>query len=211
MAKRELTEINAGSMADIAFLLLIFFLFTTTMDTDLGLVRKLPPWNDEPEQTDTEKIKKRNILVVLVNRYDQLLVGGEVSKVEDLRERTKEFLTNPLNKDDLPEKKQLSELRDKAAASGKDKLATKFQKALKDVGDMGISKGVVSLQNDRSTTYKTYVEVQNELVAAFNELRNELSRRVYKSDYDELTKEEQGVIKTVYPLAISEAEPKNVR
>ena len=97
-------EINAGSMADIAFLLLVFFLVTTTMDSDFGLSRKLPP----PLEVDQEiiDIKQRNVLTVLVNANDQLLVKGELMQIEDLKEKAKEFIANPKNSDDLPEKKQ---------------------------------------------------------------------------------------------------------
>ena len=96
MAKREIQEINAGSMADIAFLLLIFFLVTTTMDTDSGIVRKLPPM-PETEIQDDIQIKERNIFVVLVNRDNKLLVEGELMDIKNLREAAKEFIVNPNN------------------------------------------------------------------------------------------------------------------
>ena len=104
MARRELQEINAGSMADIAFLLLIFFLVSTTMDTDMGIVRKLPPMPEEETQEDQVEVRERNIFVVLVNRYDKLFVEGETMELKDLREATKEFIVNPNNDPDLPAK-----------------------------------------------------------------------------------------------------------
>ena len=103
MARREIQEINAGSMADIAFLLLIFFLVSTTMDTDSGILTKLPPMPEE-KQDEQVDVKERNIFVVLVNRNDQLLVEGELMNIRDLRVAAKEFIVNPNNDPDLPAK-----------------------------------------------------------------------------------------------------------
>ncbi len=165
MARRELQEINAGSMADIAFLLLIFFLVTTTMDTDSGIVRKLPPM-PENDQVDDVQIKERNIFVVLVNRENQLLVEGEPMQMIDLREAAKEFIINPNDDVDLPAKEI---------------------KNFDLIGPMEVtSKHVISLRSDRGTSYETYIAVQNELAAAYNELRNGLSMRKFGKKYDEL-------------------------
>ncbi len=189
MAKRELQEINAGSMADIAFLLLIFFLVATTMDIDSGLARKLPPMPDENQQNDDSKVKERNVFVVLINSHNQLLVEGQLMQVRDLREKTKEFIVNPLDKPDLPEKKPTE---------------------INYFGLYPVSKGIVSLQNDRGTSYKTYLSVQNELVAAYNELRNELAMQKWGKPFNDLTEDQQNAIKDIYPQRISEAEPKNI-
>jgi len=94
-------EINAGSMADIAFLLLIFFLVTTTIVEDKGLLVKLPPWSDEPPEIT--KLKTRNVFSVLVNASNQLLVRGVPTDIKDLKDRTKEFIMNPSRQDDLAE------------------------------------------------------------------------------------------------------------
>ena len=91
--KRGVPEINAGSMADIAFLLLIFFLVTTTMDVDKGLLVKLPPWSEEAQEPPQD-IKEKNIFVVLVNAQDQLLVEDEYATLEDVRRMAKEFIDN---------------------------------------------------------------------------------------------------------------------
>ena len=183
MAKRALPEINAGSMADIAFLLLIFFLVTTTMDVDSGINRKLPPWNDE--QIDPPPIKKKNIFTVLVNSNDQLLVEDEYMDIKDLREATKRFLNNN--------------------GSGKcDYCRGALQSP---TSSDSPDKAIVSLQNDRGTSYNMYIAVQNELAAAYNELRNELAQRRYGKDYEELTGEAQEEIQDAYPQKISEAEP----
>ncbi len=188
MAKREVQEVNAGSMADIAFLLLIFFLVTTTMDTDTGLARLLPPpVEDEPE--DTPPIKERNVFTVLINSQNQLLVEGKPMEVRDLTEATKEFILNPMDDETLPEKKEIE---------------------VELLGVQEVTKGVISLQNDRDTEYQTYLMVQNELQRAYNELRDDLAKRKFGKTYDELEKEEQKAIREVYPQKISEAEPKNI-
>lgn len=188
MARRELQEINAGSMADIAFLLLIFFLVTTTMDTDSGISRTLPPPNpDDTEQPP--KINERNIFVVLVNRNDQLLVDGDVTEIDDLTERAKEFIENPRNLDDLPEKET---------------------KEIPYFGEYPVSKQIVSLRNDRGTSYGMYIQVQNELTRAYNELRDDLANQKFGKKYDELEDDKQDAIKDIYPMRISEAEPKNI-
>ncbi|OFX23253.1 MAG: biopolymer transporter ExbD [Bacteroidetes bacterium GWA2_31_9] len=189
MGKREVPEINAGSMADIAFLLLIFFLVTTTMDVDSGLSRMLPPIVPPEQQKDDSKIKERNIFVVLVNRDNRLLVEGEPMKVKQLRKKAKEFIANPKNDEDLPEKK-----------------ATEIPF----FGTYPVSKQIISLQNDRGTAYGTYIAVQNELVAAYNELRDELAMQKFGKKFDDLNKEQANAIKDIYPQRISEAEPKNI-
>jgi len=189
---RPLQEINAGSMADIAFLLLIFFLVTTTMDVDSGITRRLPP----PEQPNQEKpppIKERNVYIVQINSYDQLAVEGELMHISKLCDGVKEFIANPANKDNLSEKKEKNNIL---------------------FGKIMISKGVVSLQNDRSTSYARYIQVQNELVRAFNELRDEFSMNKFGKLFNELDSEIDAdkikSVKEAIPVTISEAEPKNI-
>jgi len=195
-ARRQLQQINAGSMADIAFLLLIFFLVSSTMDTDMGIVRKLPPMPDEKQQQKDEvKVKERNIFVVLVNRNNQLLVEGELMDIKDLREKTKEFISNPNNDPNLPAKELIE---------------------VNYFGPIEVTKAhVISLQNDRGTSYEMYIAVQNELAAAYNELRDELATYKFGMEYSDLSgegevDERQKAIDEIYPMKISEAEPKNV-
>lgn len=192
MGKRKVQEINASSMADIAFLLLIFFLVTTTMSVDKGLSRRLPP----PLPPNMEKpdidVKKRNIFIVLVNSNNQLLVQGEALDVKQLKEKAKVFIQNEAADASLPEKVPVEVEFDGVKETV---LTTKNH--------------VISLQNDRGTQYQKYIEVQNELVAAYNELRNEMAQARFGMKYDELDENRQKAIQTIYPQKISEAEPKN--
>lgn len=187
MASRETPEVNAGSMADIAFLLLIFFLVTTTMDVDTGIGRKLPP----PVEDDTENdIKDRNVFNVLVSNSDRLMVEGEIGDIRTLKEDIKEFMTNPTNRDDLSEK----ELR-----------------FIDNYGEVEVSKGVVSLKNDRGTSYEMYIKVQNELTAAFAELKDEASLKFFGVKFINLVNDDKRkVVQRAVPMAISEAEPENI-
>ncbi|HHZ66076.1 MAG TPA: biopolymer transporter ExbD [Flavobacteriales bacterium] len=187
--KRGLEEINAGSMADIAFLLLIFFLVTTTMDVDSGLLRKLPPPLD-PEAPKPPPIKERNVFAVLVNRNDQLLVEGEIGNLKTLRAKAIEFVTNPYNKANLSAKKPAQDIEL--------------------IGMYEVSKGVVSLQNDRGTSYDMYIMVQNELVAAYREVRDDLSMQTFGKKYGTLNKAQAKAVRQAIPMMISEAEPRNI-
>lgn len=188
--RRVVEEINASSMADVAFLLLIFFLVTTTMDVDTGIARQLPPIPEKKDITSVE-INERNVFVVLINAQDRLLVNGKLMKIEELKEKAKEFIKSDPNNPKLPE---LEETK----IDGINKVVL-------------VSKGIISLQNDRGTTYGRYMEVQNELVAAYNELRDEAALIYFnKSKYDELRDYQQEAIRKLYPQRISEAEPKNV-
>ncbi len=191
MGKRKMEEINASSMADIAFLLLIFFLVTTTMSVDKGLSRRLPPLDPNMENKDTE-INERNIFVVLINSSNQLLVQGEFMEVYDLREKVKEFVKNEANDPAMPELAPTEVFIDGQMETF-----------------MTTKKHVVSLQNDRGTEYQKYIEVQNELVAAYDELREEFSRGRFGVSFEELEGENQKAVQTIYPQKISEAEPKN--
>ena len=183
---RKMPEIPSASLADIAFMLLIFFLVTTTMDVDSGLRRKLPQWMEE-EPEDTPQINERNVFVVKINKNNDLLVEGDYESIDNLRERAKEFMANPYNDETLPEKEPLE---------------------IPYFGEVMVTKGVISLQNDRDTKYGVYIAVQNELVAAINELRNELAKEKFGKAYEDLEDDQQNAIRKIYPSKISEAEPK---
>ena len=187
--QREVQEINASSMADISFLLLIFFLVTTSMATDEGLSRQLPPMPQPDQKKEIVDIKPRNIMTVLVNSNNELMVNGDIISVSELRGRAKEFIANKGNEENLPEKELIS---------------------IPYFGDVQVTNAhVISLQNDRGTDYSAYIEVQNELVAAYNELRNEVSKEKFGQAYEDLDKDKQDAVKKYYPQKISEAEPKN--
>jgi biopolymer transport protein ExbD len=192
MPRRELQPINAGSMADIAFLLLTFFLMATTMDIDTGLPRLLPPMPEKEQETQSE-IKERNVFVVLINKYDQVFAETKVVDISQLKELTKQFILNPNNDPELSEKQM--------------EYVDLF-------GNIMVSKGVISLQNDIGTSYGKYIEVQNELAAAVNELRNNLSMQKFGKRFDELNplnEREKRIIEAVkkaIPMPISEAEPR---
>ncbi|NCC72603.1 MAG: biopolymer transporter ExbD [Sphingobacteriia bacterium] len=188
MAK-PVQEINAGSMADIAFLLLIFFLVTTTMDVDTGISRRLPP-----PLTGDEKppdINERNIFTVMINNRDRLLIDNKPGDIRTLRQQTKEFLNNPQNLEDKPEM---------------------VLKNIPLLGEVRVPKNaVISLKNDRGTSYKMYIAVQNELTAAITELRNDLALEKFGRRFTDLTNEDQiKAIQDAIPIPISEAEPVDI-
>lgn len=185
---RSTPEINGGSLADIAFLLLIFFLVTTTMNVDTGLARMLPPMPEDKQQEEQD-VKQRNIFTVLINKSDRLLVEGMPLEVNMLRAKAKEFIVNPNDEADLPEKKSTE---------------------IEFFGTVRVAQGVISLQNDRGTSYRMYMLVQNELVAAYNELRDELATTKFGKQYSNLQEDQQKAIQKIYPQRISEAEPKSV-
>ncbi len=184
---RKTPEVPATSLADIAFMLLIFFLVTTTMDVDSGLRGKLPQWAPEQED-DKAEIKERNVFAVLVNRNNDLLVEGDYERVDNLRDRAKEFMANPYNAENLPEKEPVD---------------------VPYFGEYMVTKGVISLRNDNDTQYGTYLAVRNELVAAINELRDELASEKWGKSYEDLDRDQQNAVKKIIPQKISEAEPKS--
>lgn len=189
MASRKIQEINAGSMADIAFLLLIFFLVATTMNVDSGLQRVLPPMPDPNQKQEAIDVKKRNILLVFVSKFDNIMVGSERLEITQLKDKAKNFILNPLNDENLPEKENTE---------------------VDLIGTYPVSKGVISLQNDRGTSYNTYIMVQNELTRAFNEVRDEVSGAKFGKKFMDLDEAQRAAIQKAVPLKISEAEPRNV-
>lgn len=207
---RQVGEINASSQADIAFLLLIFFLVTTSMNVDQGLFRQLPPPSDGQEQ-EHEKINERNIFIVLINKDNQLAIEGEQADFNELTDRTIKFLTNPANSENLAEQVKASKKYDDAIAAGKTEEAATYKTLVDRCGDPNITRGVVSLQNDRGTKYETYIQVQNSIVAAFNICRDNFAKEYFGKIYDELSADDQKLVKTVFPLAISEAEPRSIK
>ena len=195
MPRRETPEINAGSMADISFLLLIFFLVTTTMDVDTGLQRRLPQIQDEPQE-EQQKLYKRNIFQIVINGYDQMLIDDNIAEIDEIRDKVIDFIDN-----------------------NGDGTCTWCRGNRLPTSSDNPNKAVVSLTNDRSTSYGLYVAVQNEVVAAYNTLRDRYSRERFGKSWKELEREEienpndeqiierTKEVKNAYPLNISEAEP----
>ncbi len=190
MAKKKVPEINGSSMADIAFIALIFFLMVTTMDKEEGIARQLPPIPPEDQKVEDQQVNRRNIIQVKINSNDRLLAGGVPMDVSQLKDKIKEFMTNPNDDPNLPEKEV---------------------KEVKGIGPVPVSKGVISLQNDRGTTYQAYITVQNELVKAINELRDDFSMKTFGKKYAKLDEEQQDAVREAVPQRISEAEPKDVK
>lgn len=199
MAKRDTPEVNAGSMADIAFLLLIFFLVTTTMESDSGISRKLPPMNEE--EAEPPVIRERNIFQVIVNSNNELLVEDEVMELQDLRQAAIEFLDN---------------------GGGLGEEACDYCQGARDpLSSDNPDKAVIMLSNDRRTTYGTYIGVQNELVAAYNFLRDRTAQTRHgksfqqmEADYNDVNfsgnketlKEQIQEIRDMWPQKLSEAD-----
>lgn len=196
--KRKIQEINAGSMADISFLLLIFFLVATTMNTDAGLQRMLPPMPDENQQTQDMDVKERNLMKVYISKANNIMVStqmeeNQVIDIHQLKDKAKEFVLNPFDLESLPEKEP-----------------TEIELPNGGKWVYPVSAGVISLQNDRGTVYNTYIMVQNELTRAFNEVRNEVALNKFGVPFSELTEDQRNAVQKAVPLKISEAEPRNV-
>ena len=177
-------------MADISFLLLIFFLVTTSMDVNQGLARRLPAPVPPDQKVENTDINKRNLMVVKINSANQLMVQGQMLDIKQLRAKAKEFIKNENDDATLP--KLVEE------AFGEPIGVVKYTKD-----------HVISVQNDVDTQYQAYLDVQNELVAAYNELRDECARQYFHKAYAELDEDQQKQVQKVYPQKISEAEPKN--
>ena len=207
MAKRSAPEVNAGSMADIAFLLLIFFLVTTTIETDSGLNRKLPPLED---QVDPPITREKNIFTVLVSKNDQLLVEEKLADIEDLRSLAISFLDN--------------------GGGVGDEACEYCQGERNESSSDNPDKAIISLKSDRETSYKVYIAVQNELVAAYNDLRNREFERLFpnlrlnfvsaQKQYDDPRtnadtalelKPKIAQVKAMFPQKLSEAETNKLK
>ncbi|WP_300797694.1 biopolymer transporter ExbD [uncultured Alistipes sp.] len=196
--KRKTPDINAGSQADIAFLLLIFFLVATTMNTDTGLARMLPPLPPEDQKQEDVKVKERNLFLVLVSGSGNIMAGTptqqEVIGLRQLKDKAKEFILNPMDDENLPEK-----------------VDKEIQLADGGTWVYPESQGVISLQTTRDTNYQSYIMVQNELTRAFNEVRDEVAVRKFGAKFSELNADERDAVSKAVPMKISEAEPRNIK
>lgn len=205
MARRTAPEINAGSMADIAFLLLIFFLVTTTIESDKGITRRLPPMEDADAPPSTSTVKERNVFEIVINRNGDLLVRDKPMDIKDLRQSAIDFIDN---------------------GGGTGSAACPYCQGPKDPKmSENPKKGVVVLEYDRQTKYGQYIAVQNELMGAFNHLRDRMALSEFgeswediQNEYEKARDEDQKEaikqrverIRSFYPLNISEAKPERV-
>ncbi len=190
MASKKTPEINGGSMADISFLMLIFFLMVSTMDPETGLSRRLPPMPTNDAQLQDMKVNRRNLLEVKINSRNGVMAGGQVIlTTQQLEDIAVEFLTNPADRADLPSKKL---------------------ELIEGLGEYPVSEGVISLQNDRQSSYSKYVEIQNVLVRAINKVRDDFSIAQYGEKYNDLPVEKQEIVRKAIPNRLSEAEPVDV-
>lgn len=189
--KRKVPEINSSSQADIAFSLLIFFLVATTMNVDTGLMRVLPPMPDPNVKQEDIKVKERNLMLVFVSGSGNIMAGGQELSIQQLKDKTKEFILNPYKDENLPE----TEEKEIVMPDGSKWIYP-------------VSQGVISLQTDRNTDYQVYIMVQNELTRAFNEVRDEVSMLKFGKKFADLQEEQSKVITSAVPLKISEAEPR---
>jgi biopolymer transport protein ExbD len=188
--KRKMPGLNTSSTADISFMLLIFFLVTTSMDTDQGLARTLPKPPEDDQLNNEIKVKERNILNIRINKDNYVMIGDDYASLADVKERAKEFIKNEDNRPNLPELKP---------------------KKIKELGKtvMVTENHVISVQTDRGTDYGVYFAVQDALVSAYNELRDEFAYAEFGiKHYDQLSDDQKKAVREVYPQQISEAEPK---
>lgn len=191
--KRKVPEVNSSSQADIAFSLLIFFLVATTMNVDTGIVRVLPPMPDPNVKQEDIKVKERNLFLVFVSGSGNIMAQGEFINLKQLKEKAKDFILNKYDEENLPEKKP-TEI---AMPDGSKWVYP-------------VSEGVISLQNTRDTNYQVYIQVQNELTRAFNEVRDEVAMAKFGDKFSKLEEDQRGVITKAVPLKISEAEPRKI-
>lgn len=196
--KRKVPEVNSSSQADIAFSLLIFFLVATTMNTDTGIARMLPPMPPEDQKQEDIKVKERNLFLVLISGNGAIMAGTptdqQIIDLRELKTKAQEFVLNPMDTEDLPEKEDTEiELPD----------GSKWV--------YPVSQGVISLQTTRDTGYQAYIQVQNELTRAFNEIRDEVAEKKFGSKFADLTEEQRAAVAKAVPLKISEAEPRNIK
>lgn len=182
---RKTPGINTGSMADISFLLLTFFLLTSSINTEQGIPRRLPAPADKNEE-EIVVINKRNVFNVIVNFNNQISVNDQILPLDQLKDKAVEFLENPYDLKNLPEKTFTT---------------------IDFLGDYRVSKGVISLMNDQSTSYDVYVQVQNELEKAINELRDKVSVQYFGKKFAILDTAYQSSVKKAIPMQISEAKP----
>ena len=181
--KKEVPQLNTTSTADISFMLLIFFLVTSSMDTDKGLTSQMPPPEDTTEQQDQE-VKKRNVLELQLDADDVLTCNGETISYDELTKRVEEFVANVADDSDLPEKSERE-----VHLLGRCRVSDRH---------------IITIEADRQTTYNAYFEMQNAIARGYNHLRDRLARQRFGHAYTACSQEERDAIVMVYPKRISE-------
>ena len=191
MAVKTPPQLNGTQTADMAFILVCFFMMVTTMGSEFGLIRQLPPWVEHQKNDTGDRINRRNVFVVAINQNNNMLVQDQYRDASELRAMAKDFFNINNTGEAFPEKETIEHPL---------------------LGTVNVNKtALVSLQNDRGTSYRVYIQAQNELTAAINELRDEFCIQKFGTKYEDCTEEQRDVVgKQVYPMAISEAEPKDV-
>ncbi len=181
--KRGVPEINATSTADMAFMLLVFFLLATSMGVKKSIRRELPPSTDSV-RVEPLRVKERDLLVLRLDGEGRLFAGSEEIPLTDVKERVKHFIANPDNEESLPEK---------------------HSREVPLLGTVEVTDThVIALRYDPHTDYRTYFEVQNLLLEAYHELRDAEAEKRFHCTFDRATSEQQEVIRACYPQRISE-------
>ena len=184
--KRKIPEINSSSSADIAFLLLIFFLITSSLDSKTGIYRRLSPSNSTEALKKKMDIQERNLLSFSIDNNNLLSINTEPITLSEIKEIAKTFISNPDDVDFLPDKELIE---------------------IPEIGEFAVAtKHIIELKVSRNANFQTYISVQNELTAAYNELRNELAQKIFHSSFDRLSEDQKTAIREAYPLRISESE-----
>jgi biopolymer transport protein ExbD len=185
--KTQLPEINAGAMADIAFLLLIFFLLITTMDSNDGINRTLPPKIDKISTSNSD-ISKRNLFKVVINKQNQIYIYGKICNISEIRKFYRDFFLNLSDIDTLSEKQTMM---------------------IGGIQTVSVSKGIVFLSFSELSDYKTYLRVQSVLSSVQSEIIYDFAQQVYKKEFKLLEKKEQQTLIELLPVKISEKMTEN--
>lgn len=221
MARRGIPEISAGSMADIAFLLLIFFLVTTTMEKESGMMRLLPEW----EQKDPEEVNRRNVIDVLVNDQNKILLKGELVEMAEVKKIMAEIILNETDNANWPENIAVTEQEvqaklEEAKTAYDNAIPEEKGLALKKLSNAELrvkayqtfgkqykkSKHVVSIQSTRGAEYNTYIELSDQILLAYKEARQKIAMNKWSKQWDDLNKEQKQMLKLMIPSNISEAQ-----
>ncbi|MBP7497890.1 MAG: biopolymer transporter ExbD [Bacteroidales bacterium] len=204
--RREQPHINAGSMADIAFLLLIFFLVTATMDYSKGIMRRLQPLNDTIKKNISE-VQKRNVLTIFIDNKNNLIIDKRKVKPSEINALIKDFIANPTENKEKSSKIFLSTRKNQELFNKNTEAANEIQRAIDILGNIKTSEGIILLKYDKASNFETYIKVQDIIITAFKELREAMSMQVLNKHIDKLNQEQMLALKTAIPVNI--AEPDN--